>query len=101
MINLGDMPFQPPNGKIFVSERTNMHARQKKEMELPDNENENPTSSKHTHADPYPHPSPTRFDTLERITTLTIFFSPTGAEVHCCLLCFPEASGKAPHPWLG
>jgi hypothetical protein len=28
-------------------------------------------------------------------------FTLTGAEVHLCLLCFPEASGKAPHPRLG
>ena len=38
---------------------------------------------------------------LQKAVANTSLFTPTGAEVHLCLLCFPEASGKAPHPRLG
>ena len=31
---------------------------------------------------------------------LTVSSQQTGAEVHLCLLCVLEASGKAPHSWL-
>jgi hypothetical protein len=42
-----------------------------------------------------------RFTHFARAVANMSLFTPTGAEVHLCLLCFPEASGKAPHPRLG